>query len=251
MDNNEDNNYGQAYNGTQTRGTATSSFRTNRSGGTPQEQLGKAQRSMADERNRNASDAGTEEDILGPFWARMRQKAGPRPDPTEDESPTQRAGRLHPGELVLGSGRKGLVRIQPDGTVIYEDGYTPTEAAVDLWTAIGQRRPYFDQRMRYMDMLELHVALIAVADQAYETAQHAAHVEGATETERFREEMSRRNLETRVHGIIEFAREYASMRPDLIEMARRVTGTAAQPAQAPVEQAPDSEMLNIDRGGDR
>lgn len=122
------------------------------------------------------------------------------------------------------------MRIQPDGTVLYGEGYTPDEAAVMLWEAIGRRRPDYQVRLTYLDMLELHVALLAVADQAYENAQTAvrAAVGNAETTERereglrFREEMSRRSLETRVHGIIEFAREFAIQRPDLIDQARRV-----------------------------
>jgi hypothetical protein len=51
----------------------------------------------------------------------------------------------------------------------------------------------------------------------------------ATEYERQREELSRRNLEMRVHGVIEFAREYASMRPDLIRMARAHTPGGQNP----------------------
>jgi hypothetical protein len=171
-----------------------------------------------DKRAPGGNPGAGEEDLLSPFWAVLR---GPRPGP--EETPEDRAGRSHPGELVIATSmNRVLVRIQPDGTIAYGDGYTPDEAAVTLWEAIARRRPDFDARIRYLDLLELHVALIAVTDQAYEAAQAAARAEGATENDRFREEMSRRNWETRVHGIVEFAREYASMRPDLIAQARRL-----------------------------
>ena len=170
-----------------------------------------------------------QEDLLSPYWAVMRRMRGadePRPPTPEEE-----VARAHPGELVIAtSPQRVLVRILRDGTVLYGPEYTPDEAAVTLWTAIGARRPYFDARMRYMDLLELHVALIAVADQAYEAAQNAlrAALGNAETTERFREELrqredlSRRALETRVHGMIEFAREFASQRPDLLAQARRM-----------------------------
>ena len=176
----------------------------------------------------------TDNDELGPYWRIIHRLRGV--DQPREPLPEETLGRTYPGELVIGtSANRILARIQPDGSVIYGDDYTPDEAAVTLWTAIGSRRPGFDRRMQYMELLDLHIALIAVADQAYETAQAAsraaqaaAQAEDSTETERvredterFREEMSRRNLETRIHGIIEFAREYASMRPDLIEQARQ------------------------------
>jgi hypothetical protein len=153
---------------------------------------------------------------------------------------------LHPGELVIcGPGGERLVRIQPDGSIIYGEHYTPDEAAVSLWTAIGQRRLDFEGRMQYLNLLELHIALLAVSDAAYEVAQRAAREEGATETERFREEMSRRSLETRVHGIIEFAREFAMMRPDLVAQARRVVpGACETPATTgPEPPGPPAETL--------
>jgi hypothetical protein len=172
---------------------------------------------------------GPQDDLLSPYWAvmrRLRGADGPRP-PT----PEEQVARSHPGELVIAASRdRVLVRIQPDGSIIYGENYTPDEAAVTLWTAIAARRPYFEARMRYMELLELHVALIAVADQAYEAAQGAVRAalgnaettEREREALRFREDLSRRNLETRVHGIIEFAREFASQRPDLVRMARRM-----------------------------
>jgi hypothetical protein len=179
---------------------------------------------MADDERDPASPepAGdAEEDLVGPYWAIMRRMAGPRP-PVEETAP-ERVGRTYPGELVIASGRGGaIVRIQRDGSIVYGEGYTPDEAAVQLWTAIGRQRPHFEERMRYMDLLELHIALLCVADEAYEAAQRAAHVDGASANDHQREELSRHSLEMRVHGLIEFAREFAPLRPDLMAMARRV-----------------------------
>lgn len=165
----------------------------------------------------------------------MKQMRGVR-----EASPEEQVGRQHPGELVIATSfQRVLVRIQEDGSIVYGPEYTPDEAAVTLWTAIARRRKDFDARMQYMDLLELHIALLAVADQAYEAAQGAlrAAVGNAETTERerealrFREEMSRRNLETRVHGVIEFAREFSAQRPDLLAQARRMV----QGGQTPPE----------------
>ena len=192
---------------------------------------------MADDSNRpgNTGDPkDREEDLLSPYWAIMRRKAGARelPDPT----PEERAGKTYPGELVIGTGRGVLVRVQQDGTLIYGDNYTPDEAAVTLWTEIGRRRGDFEARMQYLDLLELHIALLAVSDAAYEAAQRVSRGPSSTDHDRQREELSRASLEMRVHGIIEFAREFANIRPDLVAQARRMV-PGAQPAtpSIPVE----------------
>jgi hypothetical protein len=159
-----------------------------------------------------------EEDILGPYWAAMRRLRGA--DTPPEPTPEERTARTHPGEMVIATARGPLVRIQPDGRVIYGEGYTPDETAVTLWEAIGRRRPDFEARINYLNMLELHVALLYVCDEAYEAAQRA-RVQDPTEHNRQREELSRASLEMRVHGVIEFAREFGTLRPDLIAMARR------------------------------
>ncbi|MGH7866863.1 MAG: hypothetical protein ACREP9_04300 [Candidatus Dormibacteraceae bacterium] len=185
---------------------------------------------MAEHDNRNpgtASDAN--EDLLSPYWAVMRRMSG-ADKPKQPETATERMAAAHPGELVIMTGRGGaLVRIRDDGSVVFEEGATPDDAARALWEAVGRQRSHFEERRRYLDLLELHVALLFVSDQAYEAAQLAAHSPEATEHIRFREELSRRSLETRVHGMIEFAREFAMLRPDLIELARRT----AVPDNAP------------------
>ncbi len=149
--------------------------------------------------------------------------------PREPATPQERIAAAHPGELVIATANRTLVRIGPNGEVTYPDGATPDEAARALWESVGRQRDQFERRTRYLTLLELHVALLFVTDQAYETAQNARKAaEGNAETtERYREELrqreelSRGELETRVHGIIEFAREFALLRPDLIETARR------------------------------
>lgn len=181
---------------------------------------------------------GSQDDLLSPYWAVMRRMRGA--DEPQPPTPEEAAARTYPGELVIAtSAKRVLVRIQPDGRIIYGEEYTPDETAVELWTAIARRRADFEARMQYINLLELHIALIAVADQAYEAAQTAVRAAMAnaetTERERealrFREDLSRRNLETRVHGVIEFAREFASVRPDLLAQARRMVSGAQRPPE--------------------
>jgi hypothetical protein len=47
----------------------------------------------------------------------------------------------HPGELVLGTNRdRILVRIQPDGQLLYGKDYDPNEAAEVFWTALATKQ---------------------------------------------------------------------------------------------------------------
>jgi hypothetical protein len=163
-------------------------------------------------------DKRDEEDQLGPYWAVLRRSRGER-EPT----PEERVSGEHPGDLVIATDRnRVIVRIHPDGTVAYGEGYEADDAARALWEAIGRRRLDFDRRLNHLQLLELHVALVAAADESYEQAQRRAQEPTAQEIDRFQEELCRRNLEARVHGMIEFAREYVVNRPDLVELARSV-----------------------------
>ena len=198
---------------------------------------------MADEPNNRPDDGrGAEqqpapENDLAPYWAAMRRLRGA--DGPREPSPEERTGRLYPGEMVIATEGRVLCRIQPDGTLIVEEGYTPDRAAVALWEAVAARMPGFEARRNYLHLLELHIALLALSDEAYEAAQRAARAEGATDHDKLREELSRRSWETRVHGIVEFAREFAHLRPDLIETARRgMPGAIPPPPQGEGGPAP-------------
>lgn len=190
----------------------------------------------ADDRDEvpTGNDGDKEEDTLGQSWAALRRLAGPqKPRPLYPEEET---AREHPGELVIGTRKNPIVRIQKDGSVIYGDGYTPDLAAVELWTSIGKRRIDFDRRMQYLDLLELHIALLAVADAAYEAAQRATWASNGSDHERQREERSRASLEMRMHDLIEFAREFADRRPDLMAQARRMAHGVSVQAEPPAAE---------------
>jgi hypothetical protein len=169
----------------------------------------------------------------------MRRKAGEQQK--LKLTPEEEAAQVHPGEMVIATDKRVLVRVQRNGDLIFGETYTPDEAAVALWTAVGRRRPDFEARLAYLNLLELHIALLAVSDAAYEAAQFMAKQPTATENERQREELSRRSLEVRVHGIIEFAREFANMRPDLVAQARRVIPGANTPPVPPPVPPPEPE----------
>lgn len=151
----------------------------------------------------------SEEDPLEAYWGDVRR---PEPNPL----PEQALARQHPGDLVIGTSEKRvLVRIHPDGTLTFGPEYTPDEAAVTFWTEMARRRLETEQRLIQFQAQEHLLALVAESDLAYEAAQTRARAEGATEHDKFMEEMSRRNLEARFHQLIEFARGLLAARPDL------------------------------------
>lgn len=166
------------------------------------------------------------EEGLTDYWDDVRPK-GPGPaEPVE-----RRFSREHPGDLIIGTSKERiLVRIHPDGTLTYGEGYTPDEAAVEFWTAMAVRRLQSEERLIQFQTQEQLLARVAQADLAYEACQGRARAEGATEHDRFVEEMSRRNLEGQVHGLIEFARGLYATRPDL-----RPAPTPVVPPETPPE----------------
>jgi hypothetical protein len=174
----------------------------------------------SDPRNENGSTPiaapkiEEEEEDLKVSWALLR---GPLPEPVEEK-----IGRQHPGDLVIATSRENiLVRIHPDGQITYGPDYKPDDAAEILWTAIALKRVAMNERLMHFDIMEQIVRQMGEADLHYERMQQLAHAEGATEHDKFMEEMARRNLEARVHQMIEFARGVAEARrahnPTLLE----------------------------------
>jgi hypothetical protein len=146
---------------------------------------------------------------LKEYWDEVR--GGPTPEP-----PERRFSREHPGDLVIATSKdRMLVRIHPDGTLTFGPEYTPDEAAVEFWTAMARRRLETEQRLIQFHAQEQLLARVAQADFSYEHAQARTRGEDATEHDRLMEEISRRNLESSVHTLIEFARSLVETRPDL------------------------------------
>jgi hypothetical protein len=168
------------------------------------------------------------ESELREYWESVRL-GGPLPEPVE-----QRYAREHPGDLVIGTSKERmLVRIHPDGTLTYGPNYTPDEAAVTFWTAMAQRRLETELRLIQFQTQENLLQRVAEADIAYETSQLRARREEATEHDRFMEEMSRRNLETRVHVLLEFARGLVRREP-----TPSVVGIRPSPQTDPLQTNP-------------
>ena len=146
---------------------------------------------------------------------------GPRPEAIKDRL-IRELGVTHPGVLTIASSTgRVIVQIDPNGKVKLGPGIQPDEAAEEFWTALALKRRGMEERLLHIGMMEALLIRVGRADVAYETAALRARVEGATEEDRYRQEMARRSLEALVHQMIEFSRGLLE-RPD----APPLTGTA-------------------------
>lgn len=141
------------------------------------------------------------DDKLESFWESVRGQPVPEPDTRHFDN--------HPGELVIGTHARILVRIQPDGQLSYGEGYTPDEAAEEFWTAMALKRRGMEERLMHLGLMEQLLVQIGRADLRTERARIHAAREGATEEDRFAAERTMGHLESLVHQMIEIARGLA------------------------------------------
>ena len=142
---------------------------------------------------------------LESYWELVRGRPVPEPDLKHFD--------VHPGELVIGTQGRVLVRIQPDGQLRYGEGYTPDEAAETFWTILALKRKGMEDRLRHLSILEQLLVRVGQADLQTERARLKAHSEEATEHDRFMAEMAIHNLELLVHQAIELGRGLALRSP--------------------------------------
>ncbi len=111
------------------------------------------------------------------------------------------------GDFILGtSSGRILVRITAQGRVALGEGVSLDEASEEFWTNLALKRKGMEERLMGFDLIERMLFQLADADLAYERASARAHGEDATPHDEMMQELSRRSLETRVHGLIEFSR---------------------------------------------
>lgn len=137
------------------------------------------------------------EEELSVAWEMLRGAPVPTPE-FPDRSP---------GDFILGTNTGRVVlRITTAGKVELGPGVDLDEASELFWTNLALKRVGMVERLTHLDLMEQILLRVGESDAAYERAQIRAQAEGATEHDRMMEEMSRRSLETRVHGLLEFAR---------------------------------------------
>jgi hypothetical protein len=152
----------------------------------------------------SAEGTSTEADEgLRDYW---KDVLGTPPETTEARL-VRELGIPHPGTLTFAtSSGKVIVKIDPNGKVTLGEGVTADEAAEEFWTAMSLKRQAMGERLMQLGAMEAMLHRCARADIAYERAATRAREPLATEEDRFREELQRRNLEAAVHQMIEFSR---------------------------------------------
>jgi|SRR5688572_23428714 hypothetical protein len=125
--------------------------------------------------------------------------------------------------VIATSASRILVRIKPDGTLLYGPEYTPDEAAEVLWQALARRRA--DAAVKEVLYAQMEHALTTVgrADLANEAAQAAATEQGgmgkAGSQAVLGAHQALRKLEAAVHAVIELGRGLAerAVEPELAQ----------------------------------
>lgn len=163
------------------------------------------------------------EDDLRTFWEDVRGQPVPEPD--------LRHLQGHPGELVIGTQGRVLVRIQPDGQLRYGEGYTPDEAAEEFWTAMALKRAGMQERLMHLGILEQMLTRLGRADIRCERARIHASRDEATAEDNFVAERTMAQLESLVHQIIELGRGLALRQGE--EPPQYPDGSPAPPPQTP------------------
>lgn len=112
--------------------------------------------------------------------------------------------------IIATSIARVLVRIKPDGTLIYGPDYTPDEAADVLWKALARRRAEATEKELLFSHMEALFLAVGKADIENELSQMRALALGGLGREGARAvvEAHRTNatLERTVHQVIEWAR---------------------------------------------
>lgn len=139
----------------------------------------------------------TEED-LAVAWEVLRGQPMPEEPPTFPHAP---------GDFILGTSTgRVILRITREGRVQLGPGVDLDEAAELFWTNLALKRRGMEERLLHLGIMEQILLQMAEADAGYERAQLRARTAEATAHDHMMEEMARRTLETRVHGVLEFAR---------------------------------------------
>ena len=156
---------------------------------------------MADPTNPTPPD-----DKIESFWEDLRGAPIPEPDLKDHD--------IQPGELVICTQSRILVRIRTDGSVQFGEGYTPNDAAEEFWTLLALKRKGMEERLTHLGILEQMLVQIGHADLRTERLRLQARLETATAEDRFQAERAMGNLEALVHQMIELSRGLA-LRPEV------------------------------------
>ena len=159
------------------------------------------------------TQAEGEEESLKADWELLRGQNIPDPEPTFPDR--------NPGDFVLGtSSGRIILKITKEGRVQLGPGVDLDEAAELFWTNLALKRRDMEARLLHFDVMEQMLLQVADADRAYEAAQLRTRRPDAQAIDFQNEELARRSLEVRVHGMIEFSRGLRRPLPDPESPAR-------------------------------
>lgn len=151
------------------------------------------------------------QDPLEVYWDDVRV-ARARAAPSEPSTLS-----TDPGDLVIGTSRdRILVTIKPNGQLEFGPEYTPDEAAVIFWEAMGRRRLQMEDRILVIQHMEAILTRIGEADMRCEDLRRRS-AEGDAEAGQAAGHAMLR-LERLVHQAIELGRGLAR-RPELVPPA--------------------------------
>lgn len=160
------------------------------------------------------SDDHQEDDSLETYWDDVRVKSD-EPRPAATPSFSDRVGK---NDLVIGTSRERiLVIVKADGTLEYGPEYTPDEAAVTFWEAMGRRRLEMEDRLLVIQHMEGLLTRLGRQDMVVETLRRGAQDEENPQRKRaleLRAADETRRLEMYVHQTLELGRGLAR-RPEV------------------------------------
>lgn len=99
-----------------------------------------------------------------------------------------------------------IVRIRPDGTVTFGEGYTPDEAAKAFWQSVANARVEDEASRVLAEHTEGLLIKLGEQDLRYEECQRKAQSDEGTHHDAYQAERARGQLEMYVHQLIELAR---------------------------------------------
>lgn len=141
--------------------------------------------------------------------------------------------------IIATTAARVLVRIQPDGTVIYGPEYTPDEAASVFWETLARKRAEAEREARVKELLFRHMETLLVAAGEADLANQAARDrenEVVVDPKATKQDKMKAHLEAKA---AEEELNQAAIR--LVELGRKL---ALRGAKDPVSDPPPGTALN-------
>jgi len=158
-------------------------------------------------------DFDDDDDAIELYWDEL--SVSTQRAPAEPEAPKFEADA---GDLVIGTSRERiLVLIKANGQLVYGPEYTPDEAAVVFWEAMGRRRLGAEERILVIHHMDRVLTALGAADIRNERAVRALS-ERQSQANLIEAQRAQAALERAMHLAIELGRGL-TRRPDIPQAA--------------------------------